>query len=341
MCLLSIDERHDLIDLLLGFPQIDDLDFRRALLSPLPQGVRVGLPTHNVARTHLALVVSQLESPGMRRKDGSCLVLRLIEQAARMADQESEHGEFVLRFYDQAATRADLARAGATPEEIVNTAARFADPSAWLIRFQEAMTAVCRIETPTSLGTGFLVRSDLVMTNCHVVANILHAPALIGQVKLRFDYRYDQQGNELSAGKIYQLDTNQSIRHSPKEELDFALLPVKGAPGDELLGGRKRGWLTPEPRQLTASMPLFILQHPQGRRMEIAVGQVDRVDSTRVWYNTNTQGGSSGSPCFGDDLNLVALHHYYDPSNGKQLNRGIPFQAILEHEDVKKALGKS
>jgi V8-like Glu-specific endopeptidase len=52
-----------------------------------------------------------------------------------------------------------------------------------------------------------------------------------------------------------------------------------------------------------------------------------------VTYRTNTLGGSSGSPCFNADLELIALHHGSDPdfhpAHTPEYNEGIPFDTIL------------
>jgi V8-like Glu-specific endopeptidase len=48
-----------------------------------------------------------------------------------------------------------------------------------------------------------------------------------------------------------------------------------------------------------------------------------------VSYKTNTDGGSSGSPCFDQDWNLVALHHSGDPNYALGPNEGIPIDAIV------------
>ena len=56
-------------------------------------------------------------------------------------------------------------------------------------------------------------------------------------------------------------------------------------------------------------------------------------NKTRVRYKTNTEGGSSGSPCFNANWQLVALHHSSDPNYEKfhkpGYNQGIPFTTIL------------
>ena len=53
-------------------------------------------------------------------------------------------------------------------------------------------------------------------------------------------------------------------------------------------------------------------------------------DGTEIRYRTNTLPGSSGSPCFNSNWELVALHHSGDPSFGNpQYNAATPFSAIL------------
>jgi hypothetical protein len=56
-------------------------------------------------------------------------------------------------------------------------------------------------------------------------------------------------------------------------------------------------------------------------------------NGTRLRYDTNTEGGSSGSPCLDAKLNLVALHHGGDPDTGRlaQYNQGIPIDRIVSH----------
>ena len=55
-------------------------------------------------------------------------------------------------------------------------------------------------------------------------------------------------------------------------------------------------------------------------------------NGTRVRYRTNTDPGSSGSPCFTMDWDLVALHHYGDPKWLNPLfNQGVPIELIRRH----------
>jgi len=66
--------------------------------------------------------------------------------------------------------------------------------------------------------------------------------------------------------------------------------------------------------------------------------------ATRVRHRTNTQAGSSGSPCFDRNWNLIALHHYGDAKYGHAplFNQGIPIAAIrkqIEEKGLGGALG--
>jgi len=81
-------------------------------------------------------------------------------------------------------------------------------------------------------------------------------------------------------------------------------------------------------------MTLMIAQHPDGSPMKFAF-DTDSViglagEGRRVRYKTNTEHGSSGSPCFDIDWTLVALHHMGDPNWKKvpEYNQGIPIGLI-------------
>ena len=142
------------------------------------------------------------------------------------------------------------------------------------------------------------------------------------------------------------------------DRLDYALLRVDGDAGNRPVGDNAppgapaRGWLTVSPHADTfpVDSPIFIVQHPDGEPMQLALDSqaVIKVNSngTRVQYRTNTVGGSSGSPCFNKDWELVALHHSGDPNfaalHHAEFNEGIPFAAIkglLASRNLAKALG--
>lgn len=81
-------------------------------------------------------------------------------------------------------------------------------------------------------------------------------------------------------------------------------------------------------------MHLNIVQHPRGRRKEVAVQQnrLDAQFSNRVRYTTDTEPGSSGSPVFNNRWDILALHHAggeRNPDNTWKNNQGIPIARIV------------
>lgn len=268
-----------------------------------------------------------------------------------------------------------FALAPATPprtelEQIIQKTNSFLDVEKWRTRLGEIEPTICRVEVKTNkgmiYGTGFLLGSDAVMTNYHVVEAVILGEkggstgtglsAQPSDVVLRFDYKRLADGTTLNPGTEYRLPAqNWLIDSSPIEQLDYALLRVSDAPGDSQMGTQKgssdappRGFLIPATNYaIQPHTPLFIVQHPQGDPLQLAL-DTDAIISvdptgTRVRYRTNTLPGSSGSPCFNSNWELVVLHHAGDPNFNPTFNEGIPFTAImaqLQQNNKLSALGK-
>jgi hypothetical protein len=244
------------------------------------------------------------------------------------------------------------------------------DMMVWRERMAAIEGQVCRIEfngNPT--GTGFLVGPDLVMTNYHVMERPLKGSLPIEQVGCRFDYKLLSDGSR-SEGTVarlnqgnWQVDSSpysqaeadsQPDRVPPKaDELDFALVrlsrPVGSEPAEKnaIANAPKRGWIEipSQPSVPEKNMPLMIAQHPDGSPMKLAFDTDSVIGLTRegrrVRYTTNTERGSSGSPCFDIDWTLVALHHMGDPAWKRvpEYNQGIPIGLIRQRLVEKAAIG--
>ena len=101
-------------------------------------------------------------------------------------------------------------------------------------------------------------------------------------------------------------------------------------------GAPPRGWIetTDTAYDFPPDTPLFIAQHPKGAPLKLALDTNAVIGlnayGTRVTYRTNTDLGSSGSPVFDQNWNLVALHHSGDPESiMPSYNEGVPFSAIM------------
>jgi hypothetical protein len=243
------------------------------------------------------------------------------------------------------------------------------DVGPWLRRLGEIEGQVCRIEidtgNPPDYGTGFLVGPDVLMTNYHVLEKVLNGVVPPSKLTLRFDYKMLANGPAVHAGTTYRLaaepekwllhaspysahDLAASPLGTPQpDELDYALLRVAASPGLDPVGAPAASLADPQPRrwvELPAALPelkkestVFIVQHPEGAPLKMALDTQSVIgvnsNGTRVRYATTTEGGSSGSPCFDANWNLIALHHSGDPRYSKlrraEFNQGIPMAAIV------------
>jgi hypothetical protein len=113
-------------------------------------------------------------------------------------------------------------------------------------------------------------------------------------------------------------------------------IPVGGATAD--LDATRRGWITANAAvpPVVAGNQVFVLQHPRTEPLQLTVGTVKAFNQhgTRMRYDANTKDGSSGSPCFDSDLQLIALHHSRDPATPPQWNQAVPLGRIQEAWNV-------
>jgi hypothetical protein len=221
---------------------------------------------------------------------------------------------------------------------------------------------VGRVEIPkgtdSEFGTGFLLGPNVLITNHHVMRLVKAKLVKPEDVILRFDYKRRGDGLTVNEG-VYRLAADWLIDESPigpndfkgeepnPDQLDYALIRVEGEPGNDPVGGPEvldknpdagpRGWikLPAVAPDLAPDTSLFILQHPKGDPLKLAIDTHAIVGvvhgGRRLRYRTNTDAGSSGSPCFDANWNLVALHHMGDPAFGPaQFNQGVPFPAIVQ-----------
>lgn len=240
-------------------------------------------------------------------------------------------------------------------EEIVRSQAKFIKPGVFLERLPQLEGQVCWIDIPGGGGTGFLVGSDLVLTNDHVIERIRTGKARAQDVSCLFDYREALDGSVPSKKRLVtaglaadwlvdrkppsDADWDPVLGEADEDESDYALLRLDQAIGDVPVGGdtvdpaaQPRGWIDtagPVPA-LAAGNQVFLLQHPSGEPLQLTVGTVVAFNQagTRVRYDANSKDGSSGSPVFDADLKLVALHHAHDPAVPPQWNQAIPFSVV-------------
>lgn len=231
---------------------------------------------------------------------------------------------------------------GAAPglQKNIRPALRSLDVSVWADKIETARRQVCRIEIPgQALGTGFLVGSAAVLTNRHVIQDARAAGAE-KSLACRFDFRRLSTGAvesgivvpvlevaDESPCSAAELTDNPDAPPPNADELDYALLRLEPIPGPS------RGFVVMAGPPVQVDQALIIVQHPRGDPVSLAIDtsavQCYKHDGRRLRYRTNTEAGSSGSPCFTMDFDLVALHHLGDPGRPPPtFNQGIPIGLV-------------
>jgi endonuclease G len=183
---------------------------------------------------------------------------------------------------------------------------------AYLEKGLRAAKAVGRVSVCDSsgealgFGTGFLIAPGILLTNHHVLPDAATAAASF----VEFDYELDASGHDRQS---YTYDLRPADFFTNDEKLDFAVVGVAPAAREKKRPVADYSWLKlhRETGKALLAEYLTIIQHPGGQRKQICVreNQVLRLDTDTIWYATDTEGGSSGSPAFNTSWQVVALHH--------------------------------
>ncbi|EKX61675.1 endonuclease I [Streptomyces ipomoeae] len=154
-------------------------------------------------------------------------------------------------------------------------------------------------------GTGFLVSPSLLLTNNHV----LRGRETAHRSTVAFSFQAGIDGRPLEPA-VFQLEPHRFF--VTDRGLDFSLVAVaeRGARGEAL---SSFGRLTLSEVQGTVVVGEFvnIIQHPRGEPKQLALRENQVVDilDRFLHYESDTREGSSGSPVFNDQWEVVALHH--------------------------------
>ncbi len=246
---------------------------------------------------------------------------------------------------------------GVSLEALVQKNAKSINPVLLRERLAALEGQVCFVDIPINRGgTGFLVGPDLVITNQHVIKPLIDGDVRWQDVMVRFDYKRAIDGTELDRRKQTEvglvgagwcvdsrppskLDGHPELGDAGPDETDCAIIRLADPIGDQPVGGdtpdpkaTPRGFIRVDltPPAVAAGNQVFLLQHPLGEPLQLAIGAVQAFNGagTRMRHDANSQRGSSGSPVFDADLQLVALHHARDAAEPPTWNEAVPFNSI-------------
>jgi endonuclease G len=198
----------------------------------------------------------------------------------------------------------------------------------------------------TPQGTGFMISDQLFITNNHVIENGIEAKKFI----IEFDYELDATGKPKPTAK-FELAPDVFFISSGKYELDYTIVAVGKSLWEER-NVAKFGYIPLSGADDKHSLGEFanIIQHPMGGFKQVVIRQNQLVarNGTVLHYFSDTQNGSSGSPVFNDQWEVIAIHHwggpteFANPINGqqvtKEVNEGIRISAIVK--DLRLKIGE-
>lgn len=212
-------------------------------------------------------------------------------------------------------------------------------PISFLERGIKSSRSVAKVEIVkpnfTAVGTGFLfkvkgIEDVFFMTNYHVINDRKD----IENARVIFDYEEDING-DTKASKSFKIDLDGPFYLSPISENDVSIFKLVNT--EEL---NQFGYIPIKKVNVQKNDFVNIIQHPAGQLKKIALyhnivtNTTDRV----VQYLTDTMKGSSGSPVFNSNWEIVALHHsggvnrVSEPmiTESKYRNEGIYINNIID-----------
>jgi S1-C subfamily serine protease len=173
-------------------------------------------------------------------------------------------------------------------------------------------------ERGEGIGTGVLIKNDLLLTCNHVFTKT-------GVVKawVRFGYKIKCDGTTAMGQKI-ELDLDNPIKASVRP--DFALVRVKREPNIPAL--------TIVTSPLSGGEAVRLIHHPEGGPVVVSeVGVIRQVGADYIDHNLPTSKGSSGAPIINRKWEFVAIHRG-DPGVGRALSpgttEGLPLRSIRD-----------
>jgi V8-like Glu-specific endopeptidase len=219
--------------------------------------------------------------------------------------------------------------------------------------FPKVQRTICAIGLGRGInklrGTGFLIGSNLVITNYHVIEPYITPVVNNGvenfvasesgeEIHCFFDYmvapkprfpvdptrphhsthiRAIKDGWLRAARRKLRKEGIHPNDEAVVNQFDYAVIELEremGRAPARASGGVLRGWLT-LPRDIDylggENKRIVVAQHPEGAQQLYDIGPYQRLDAsqTRVWYRVNTARGASGGAAVDKACQLYALHN--------------------------------
>lgn len=198
-------------------------------------------------------------------------------------------------------------------------------PVWFLTRGAELRRTVARVRARTSTGrelngTGFLIGPRLLLTNFHVLDwTDIGGPSLsqiAPHTLVEFDYEEQFDGLRQPIA-TFRLEPETLLMSSTWHQLDYVLVALEPKSREAGLSVEAFGYnrLAGDLGKITTGESVFIIQHANGQPKQVVVqnNRLIDIDDNRQFpyltYEADTDHGSSGSPVFNRQWEVVGLHH--------------------------------
>jgi len=241
-------------------------------------------------------------------------------------------------------------------QQFVNEHSGFQDPAKINRMMPKRISQVCLLEVDQgeSMGSGFLVGPNAVLTSWHVIKRLLNdedEPTADSHKRIRICFDHITNAHKQENHSV--IEGNWLVAHSKNHStedaqtdgvttdnfsdnalvgfLDFAIVALSSCPGNERSFANLASAVTPTPGSIG-----YVLQHPEAFEQRIAQGAFGGfrpgAGQQRLLYSINTLQGSSGGMVVDAEFNLVGLHQGSVPAlvDGEVMNTGISGKAICE-----------
>lgn len=169
-----------------------------------------------------------------------------------------------------------------------------------------------------SFGTGFMISPRLALTNNHVLPDAQSARFS----RLEFNFQNGISGLPLATSQ-FDLEPDTFFRTDAGLDVTVVAVAAKSRPDGSSapvpLAGFGFNRTTKEQGKILLGESINIIQHPEGQEKQLALQQnelLDRFDQF-LHYHTDTSPGSSGSPLFNNQWEVLGLHHSGVPARNE------------------------
>lgn len=200
-------------------------------------------------------------------------------------------------------------------------------PISFLEKGVSVSSSIGRIINPIDeVGTGFIIGNNFVVTNHHVLPNEDVASESI----IEFNFQQSVSGADVLS-ETFHFFPEDGFQTSVKNDLTIVKLSADVS--------KKYGEINlDKTTDVSTGERVSIIQHPGGLHKQVALhdNHIVYSDENIIQYLTDTMPGSSGSPVFNQNWELVAIHHsggWLREANSKKKyfrNEGIKVKHLLE-----------